>query len=460
MSITASTAQANSVLAQASAGAATDAASAAQSTADDATAAASDANSSAALAIAKFQALPEANIVIANFDPVVEEWGVTLATAPSGDTWEAPDNSGPATANLSWSQDIPPDSAIIFVLLSFVDYSGYTPLPVLTVSDPRITFVQTSHKYYGTYYDYGSVLSGLDTYIFKATIPIGFDASSITIGATTSSTGLNRQYIADACSVVVGGTPSGDYDLIVPAQGTYEVPHDSLLVQASLHCTKGSSASPGLFSGFTASRTVENLSNTDVVNGASRTKGLATLVATRNIDDGISITYPAQPSDELQQVIVVKAPPRPPSSAIGSFIRMTTDTAAAPSMKSFASGIQPLDGFYTASPVASTDYTLDLTNNKVTVSYFGTYLVEFKFNIIGSASASFQPVVLVNGAPYSYGPSSMRVAATIALTHSCAVYAKAGDVISFGVAGATAPTVLRSSGQDHAAISLVNRSYL
>lgn len=480
--------------AAATAGSAQATASAAQSTANDAASAASsasdaassaeqqavEASSAAALANAKAAAIPEGNIIVSNLDPDEEDWGVEYV-ASGGATWKAPNNGGLKYDSVSWPQSVPAGSRLLFVFASAagaVDAPGFT----ITLSDPSFPAPDraiTGYQYVRTFRAWvdGEVANDARGSIaaWAIRVPGGWSGGSVTITAAFS-----RAAIVDMSSVVVGGTASGDFDVITTS-GTNAAPADSLVLSfAGQYAQSTTVAAPSLLTGFTSARATSNQACVQPYNqstgaGHSMTYGEASRLAYRNIDSQVDITYPTIPADALSMAVVVNSVPNP-GPTVGSFARIKTNTTTAPPANSMVGNVLPLAGYYQILERNSPDITVDLADCSFEVSYVGTYHVEFSVSMesLTSSNNSFTPVVLVNGVVYAHGGTTPRRISSGAsyaaghpiVAHSCLVYATAGDVISFGVHTSTAgsgrnPVVNRDSDiPKYAAISLVNRSYL
>lgn len=488
---TAQSAQSTASSAASTAGAASSAASAAQSTANDALSGVADAqqqaaeaSSAAALANVRAEAIPEGSIVISNIDPDDEDWGVEYL-ASGGATWKAPNNGGLQDDSVSWSQSIPAGAKMLFVLESFAGNRGTAPSAISLSSSalPAPSGVAAKGRpsaYPWTFDAYiGNSIANRgrgEVSAWAIRVPADWSGGPVTI---TSS--FRDAAVIDTASVVVGGTASGDFDIITSVQGSRVAPADSLLVSFAAQFAQGATVpAPALFSGFSAARTTQDQACVQPYNlpagaGHSMTYGEASRLATRNIDDQASITYPAVPTNSVNLLLVVKSVPNP-GPTVGSFARIKTNTTTAPPVNSMAGYVLPLAGYYEILERNSPDITVNLSDCSFTVSYVGTYHVEFSVGVtkLSTLNSSYTPVVLVNGVVYSHGNSVPRRISSGAtfndghpiVTHSCLVYATAGDVITFGVYSdrtdsSERPVVNRDNDRPkHAAISLVNRSYL
>ncbi|MDD7813701.1 hypothetical protein PP713_14115 [Mycobacterium sp. CSUR Q5927] len=480
--------------AQATASSAASTANAAQSTANDAATAASSASdaassaeqqaieaaSAAALASVKAAAIPEGNIVISNLDPDEEDWGVEYE-ASGGATWKAPNNGGLADDSVSWSQSVPAGSRLLFIFASMAGSGAATGLDI-SLSDQ--SFTAPGRAITGQYANTFRVIIGDHVAnsargsiaAWTARVPAGWSGGSVTITAAFSDAA-----IVDISSVVVGGTASGDFDVITTS-GTNTAPADSLVLSfAGQYAQSATVATPSLLTGFTSARSTSNQACVQPYNqdGAgtelSMTYGEASRLATRNIDTQVDITYPAAPTNALSMAVVVKSVPNP-GPTVGSFARIKTNTTTEPPVNSMVGNVLPLSGYYEILERSSPDITVSLSNCSFEVSYVGTYHVEYSVAVtkLSDGNSSYTPVVLVNGDVYSHGGTvPQRVSAGTnytagnpITTHSCLVYATAGDVISFGVysdltGSSYKPIVSRANARPkHASISLVNRSYL
>lgn len=443
---TASTADANAGLAQAAAGAA-------QSVADDATTAAGQANATAMLAAAKFEALPEANIVINNVDHSSEDWGVVVTSEASGATWTAPNSGGLQPGSVSWTQSVPEGSKVIFVVAAVAGLiSGGSNTWTVSLDHPSLAASLASRR---GLVEFPGVNRTSQRFIWSVKVPSGFnDDVEITVS-------MGECAIIDAASIVVGGSASGDFDLTMSMNGTQTAPADSLLIEAAARISGSPAANaPAAFPGFTDERVAEHLSSVQ----ADQTYAVSSRLASRNIDGQIDITYSGNADD--QALIVAKSVEHPTEDRVGSFGKMVTTSTAAPPTNTPVGQVLPLNGYY-QSEIHSPDLTADLSTASFRVFYTGTYLVEFTVGC--SASTGFIPVVLVNGTPESYGGNGAPSATGASypsgypiLAYSCLVYLNKGDYVSFGVyANSGTPALSRAASiPKHAAISLVNRSYL
>lgn len=460
---TATAAQTTANTANSTASAASTMAAAAQSDASDALSGvsdaqqtAADANNAAILAAAKYEALPEANIFINNVDHESEELGVTIATSASGTTWAAEDGTGGQAPNsVSWTQAVPSGAKLLLVAISqaYTEVNSGNRLPVLHFNDVNFPDKppQAGFDGLGYYSPYG----GLDRIVWVIPIGANFIASSVTITAEW----VPGQTIAlvDATSLVIDGTTSGDYDVVQRPSGDRAIPANSLLVQMSTNAGSASVPVPGAWTGFTSERSVDSL----VSQQTSRIYGLSSQVASRDIDAAISVSMSSSDST----LIIIKST-LSAGGKVGSFGKMVTATTSTPPTNALSGQVLPLNGYYQDS-AHTPDLTVDLSAASFQVTYTGTYLVEFTVGC--DANTGFVPVVLVNGAPESYGGNGAPNATGATyptgfplLAHSCLVYLNKGDKVSFGVYASSGTPVLSRAASipKRAAISLVNRSYL
>lgn len=448
--MTASTADTNAGLAQAAAGSA-------QSAANDAAATAGLANSAAILAVAKFEALPEANIVINNVDHEAEDWGATVAAAASGTTWFAPNGVGPQVPGpMTWTQPVPAGSKMLLVFVANA-YKGALGVHKLHFNDPSFAdspaYAATSGAGYFSPNGSGAY------WIWAIPISSSFTASTVDItwewSSSPSQTGGFT--LVDASSLVVGGSASGAYDIIADVSGVKSVPADSLLVQLSPHFQAATAVSvDSLWPGFSSERVVQNL----VSQQSGQTYGLSSRIASRNIDAATSVTIS---NSDVDALIIIKSADRPAEDRVGSFAKMVTNSTATAPSNTVSNKILPLNNYYQAE-THSPDLAVDLTTASFQIFYTGTYLVEFTVGC--DANTGYLPVVLVNGTPESYGgngaPSGTFPSGLPILSFSTLVYLNKGDYVSFGIwANSGTPALSRAASvPKHAAISLVNRSYL
>ncbi len=425
----------------------------AQAAATDAQSTAIDANNAAVLAAAKFEALPEANIVINNFDHESEDWGVTVATSVVGATWVAPDGGGSVVPTpVSWTQPIPAGSKAVVVMIAYArEFAGPYP-PSLSFSDAHFADHPVNA---GLAND--TVATAGTRIVWVLPISSSFEASSVTITATWDSDA--RITLVDAASLVVDGSASGDFSVIQVPSGSQDFPADSLAIQMSSRFTSSASTNPfNAWSGFVSERTVANLASQQT----DRTYGLGTRIASLDVDAATSVSILGTGST----LIVMKSADRPAEDQVGSYARMVTNSTVAAPANVLNGNIMPLSNYYQAE-IHSPDITVDLATASFQIFYTGTYLVDF--TVACDASSAYLPAVLVNGIAVSYGGNGAPNATGVTyptglpvMAHAGLVYLNKGDYVSFGVwANSGTPTLSRAATiPKHAAISLVNRSYL
>ena len=454
VSMTASTADVNAGLAQAAAGAATDAASAAQSTANNA----SDA---ATLAIAKFNAVPEANIVIANVNPDVEleDFGVELLGVGGG-TLTGPGgifNPSDPSTYATWSQSVPTGAVSITVLVGLValDDFAITRNVVVVSNNPNVVFSQATFKRSPTYGSRWEVRS------FTASLS-GVDAGSslvIKVGVqdTSSASAIN---VLDACSVVSGGTASGDLDATwintwSDSGGTISAPADSLVVGYRMVYDGKSSGdytltqSSGNTPGVTVARSVANLAY------APNPTITSSLLTTKNIDDAETVTMntvcASGSTRSMGWLIVLKSIARPQTDTLGSFAELRMDhnsgyTYTMPSSRATLSA-------FNAAGRYSPDLEVSSATASITVDYIGTYEVDAE--MLCGETHDVTLYICVNG-----DIVKARRCSGCSLNIAGLVYAKQGDVISVQAKNNGSGTFTFDDESCKLSISLVNRSYL
>lgn len=407
--------------------------------------AADDANDAAALAVAKFNAVPEANIVVSNVNPDIEleDFGVELLEV-GGATLTGPGgafNASNSSTYAGWVQTIPDGANFITVLVAAACYQ-WTGI-VVDSDDPRVVFTQAAVKANPTY------PSDHKAFVFTASIAgLGLSSLGIKVGVSGSSPTI---YVLDASCIVSGGTASGDFD--VTTTGTsINAPADSLVIGFQ---TGGSRASSG---NYTLTQDSENTAAVAVQRSVANLAYApgpyieSTLLMTMNVDDAEAVVMKANSASGgsvFGFMVALKSVARPWTDTIGSYAEISTSSSSP-----FTQTVGSFNAFTAFNEAIrySPDITVSQATASFTVDYIGTYDVDV--DLLCNESHDMTLGIAVNGTVVA-----ARRCSGYSMAISTKVYAKQGDVISLKVKNnasgdITLDTVSRMT------VSLVNRSYL
>jgi hypothetical protein len=439
----------------------------ASSAADAAQSTATNAIDAAALAAAKFNAVPESNIVVANVDPQVvpEDWGVQLLPIPSGantivsgtKVFANPSSAGMNGATNSVQLKLPPGfkCKMVLVFLASLSVAAYDLgttyfTPTAYVPGGELTFSSVANKKYKE--------AGCSVFLAKnVDIPAGGSGASIYVGLQTDG---RRIYTLDAWIVAIDGTPSGDFAVVTQdgqlttlaaSKDSVAIVHNSRLRGVVAATDPGSSAFSVSAPGAAVTHSVSNLNWVDT----NSAKSQSVVVLTKNIDaaETLSISAASPPLGtsgyEVGLGVVIKSLDPPQTDTIGSYAEISTANPNA-----FTQTVGSFESFTQLIEVIrySPDIQVNGATASFTVEYIGTYGVDVE--LLCGETHDMTLGIAINGTVVRARRCSGR-----SMSISAKVYAKQGDVISLQVKNHAAGNITLDT-LSCMTVTLVNRSYL
>lgn len=456
-------------------------ASSAQSTADDAfdesveaQRHAAQANLAAIQAAAKFDAIPEKNIVVTNADPqiVPEDWGVGLkpitgtgAIVSDSKTFEGTANgtgngaSSSNRLNLQLPAEFEAKAVLIFLTWSIGQPSYGVPKVWTEGPSFQLIGAQTGSFRAGTSFGGG-------VHVFMASnVSSPSGPTPIEVGVELSDT---RTVVCtiNAWMVAVDGSFSGEVDVITSAGevASIDAPDDSAVVVYNAVFQNRRSASDNAFSDLTISAVAPGMSTNHTISNLTRTaihaSRTSSIGLTKNVDDAESLAISTTPvADNVKDQppaiqglgvgVVLKTLPVPQTDTVGSFAEISTVDSGA--FTQTVGSFNPFTQFIEELRY-SPDITVDAPNASFTVEYVGTYQV--CVDLLANETHDMTLAITVNG-----DMVAARRCSGYSMAISTLVYARQGDVIALVIRNHASGNITLDT-ISRMAISLVNRSYL
>ena len=486
---TASNAASTASAAQTTANTASGTASAAQSAAADAQTAATDASDAAAVAVNKFNAVPEKNIVVANVDPqiVPENWGVGLRPLPgtsvvSGTLVFESTNGAMGTQNPKSGGAVVSNAVQLKIghsgdrsdrlkcVLLFLSWTGDRSdlVPAVVTSSSTVSFNLVASRARGNLRA-GTGISGGCAVFMAADVDTysGYSGQPIVYVGINRGDAVNGDcYTLDAWMVALDGSLSGELDVVsgdTPITSIDAADDSVALVCNSVFQTRRSSGD-NAFSDLTVSAVAPGMDANHIMSNLTRTTfksvRTSTIVLTKNIDEAETLSIATTPTvdngrDEPPSIqglgigIVVKSLPVPATDTIGSYAEVSAVAAGA-----FTQTVGSYNPFtqFVETLRYSPDITVDAPTASFTVSYVGTYQVAV--DLLCNETHDMNLGIAVNGTIVA-----ARRCSGYSMDISTLVYAKQGDVISLKVKNNASGNITLDT-LSRMTVSLVNRSYL
>ncbi len=440
-------------------------------TASTAQSAAAVADSKATTAAAKFNAIPEANIVVQNVDPqvVVEDWGAVLLPIPAGSNTiisgtATPNYSGPDSGRMNQTVNsvrlsLPPNfeakTVLIFMTYAFNRAVDYDATP--TVYSPTTTgggFALASYIQSGGGGGGGPGPARGCAVFQSGVVDTGSSRKDVYVGVASTSTN-QRVYALDAWMVALDGTTYGDLDIttqlspitsIDAEADSVAIVHNSIISNANIDPISMSVTSPTMSMSHSAAMPTSA--------GLTGTYSLYDMSLTKNIDNAETLTIATSPdpSSRYWHVgvgVIVKPYAQPQSDTLGSHADIST--AGSGGYTSTVGSYEPFTAFV-ETVRTSADIVISNATASFTVEYIGTYGVSV--DLLCNETHDATLAIMVNGTIVA-----VRRCVGYSLDISSLVYAKQGDVISLQLKNNAAGNFTFDTAS-RMAITLVNRSYL